>query len=236
MRFTSRDWRPVALAAVVALALPAVFVGNALLLLVHPWLVDAQYALPGFPEPYIDLASDQRSGLAGTGVRAISPWNGDGVELLRDARLPGGEPAFDSREVAHMSDVRAVVAGFMVAWMIGVVALTGSVIALHRAGAGALLWRGLGWGAGATLAAFAALGLYMLADFDAFFTSFHGVFFEGDSWRFASDDTLLSLYPDQFWGFAAGAAAVLILLQAVGALLASRRRSSRPAETHRGGT
>ena len=48
--------------------------------------------------------------------------------------------------------------------------------------------------------------LAMLADFDAFFDTFHGVFFDGDSWRFQHGDTLLGLYPDTFWVLAAGAA------------------------------
>jgi len=211
-----------AIAIAVAIALPVVFVGNALLVLVHPWLVDVQYALPGFPDPLIGLSGEQRADLAATGVRSISPWESDGVELLRDARLPNGMAAFDAREVAHMGDVRAVVSGFMVAWLAGVAALAASALALRRVGAAGSLRRALGWGASATLAGFAALGLFMLVDFDAFFTAFHGVFFEGDSWRFASDDTLRSLYPDEFWGVAAGVTAGLIVLQAVVVLWRAR--------------
>ena len=29
--------------------------------------------------------------------------------------------------------------------------------------------------------------------------SFHRIFFEGDTWRFPSSDTLIRLYPDAFW-------------------------------------
>ena len=39
----------------------------------------------------------------------------------------------------------------------------------------------------------------MLLGFDRFFDDFHGVFFEGDSWRFARGDTLLRIYPERFW-------------------------------------
>lgn len=222
-----RAWASTALALVVAGVLPFVFVGNALLVLAQPWMVDAQYALPGFPEPLIELSGDQRSDLAATGVRSISPWRGGGIDLLREARLPGGGPAFDEREVAHMSDVRGVVSGFMVAWLAGVAVLLAAGLTLRGRGSGTLMRRALGWGAVATLAGFAALGLYMLADFDGFFTAFHGVFFEGDSWRFASDDTLRSLYPDEFWGAAAGGAAGLIVAQAGVVLWRSRRGAPR---------
>ena len=145
-------------------------------------------------------------------MRSISPWNGDGVELLRAARLPDGAPAFDAREIAHMSDVRGVVRGFMVAWLAGVVALVAGALALR--GSPPALRRALTRGSLATLVLFAALGLLMLVGFDSFFTGFHGLFFEGDSWRFADGSTLLSLYPDAFWSVAGGAAAVLVLAQA----------------------
>jgi integral membrane protein (TIGR01906 family) len=204
-------WRA-ALAVLLALAVPAVLVGNALLVTVQPWTIDAQYALPGFPDPAIALSGAEREHLAKDGVRSISPWNGDGVELLRRARLTGGAAAFDAREIAHMSDVRAVVRGFFAAWLAGLAVLLAGWLALRHEPA--LLRRALAWGAAATLALFAALGLLMLVGFDAFFTSFHGLFFDGDSWRFADDSTLLSLYPDAFWGVAGGVVAALVLLQA----------------------
>ena len=47
--------------------------------------------------------------------------------------------------------------------------------------------------------ALALLVPVMLLGFDRFFEDFHGVFFEGDSWRFARGDTLLRIYPEQFW-------------------------------------
>jgi integral membrane protein (TIGR01906 family) len=219
--------RTTLLPLLVAAALPAFFIGNALLVLLHPWLIDAQYALPGFPDDGLGLTGDERRELAHTGVQSIAVWDGAGIERLRDARLPDGAPAFGAREITHMEDVRAVVTGFAWAWVAGVVALFAGAFALRRRHEPAALARGLRWGAWLTLGSFAALALVMLVDFDAFFDGFHGIFFSGDSWRFADDDTLLALYPDTFWGVAAGATAALVIGQALIAFLVAKRVNDR---------
>jgi integral membrane protein (TIGR01906 family) len=219
--------RTTLLALVIALALPAFLIGNALLVLVHPWLVEAQYALPGFPDDGLGLAEDDRRELAHAGVRSISFWDGSGIDRLREARLPGGAPAFGAREVSHMEDVRSVVTGFAWAWLAAVAALCAISFVLVRSGRRDALAQGLRRGARLTLAAFAVLALLMLVDFDAFFDGFHAVFFSGDSWRFADDDTLLALYPDTFWVIAASATAVLVIGQALLVQFLARRVGDR---------
>ena len=219
--------RATALSLLVTFALPAVLIGNALLVMVWPWLVDALYALPGFPDDGLGLADAERRELAHAGVRSIAFWDGAGIDRLREARLPDGRPAFGAREIAHMEDVRAVMTGFAWASIAGLATLCASVFALRRGGARLALARALRWGAWLTLGAFAILALVMFADFDYFFESFHGVFFDGDSWRFADGDTLLGLYPDSFWVLAAGATAALVIFQALAVLLAARRVNDR---------
>ena len=39
----------------------------------------------------------------------------------------------------------------------------------------------------------------ILLGFDGFFVRFHEVFFAGDTWRFNNADTLIRIYPEQFW-------------------------------------
>jgi hypothetical protein len=213
-----------ALSALIVVAVPVVLVGNTLLVLVNPWFVHAQYAVPGFPDDSRGLSDGERTELAVTGIRSIRPGSG-GVELLREARLPSGGPAFEEREIQHMEDVRRLVAGSLIAWAIALVLGVGAVLALRRINgppAFRLPWthargpvrRALVGGAYLTIAAMALAGLVMLVDFDLFFDGFHGVFFEGDSWQFDDGDTLLQLYPDFFWGVAGGTMAALVTLQA----------------------
>ena len=51
--------------------------------------------------------------------------------------------------------------------------------------------------------------------FDSFFTRFHEMFFEGDSWRFADTDTLIRVYPEGFWVDVSRIAAALTVGQAL---------------------
>jgi integral membrane protein (TIGR01906 family) len=215
--------------AALALAVPIVLVGNALWVLLGPWLVDVAYALPGFPDDHGGLGGEQRAALADTGMSAVRPFGGD-ADLLRGAELPDGREAFAPAEIRHMEDVRELIAGFLVAWAAALAVGVAAGARLYRRAGIAAVARSLRVGALGTLAAIAAIGLFALVAFDAFFTAFHGVFFEGDSWRFDDGATLRRLYPDAFWTFASAALALLAAIQA-GALTTAlsplARRSAR---------
>ena len=213
-----------ALTVLIAAAVPIVLLGNALWLLVNPWLVDVQYALPGFPdEPALSDAA--RKDLAVTGIDSVRPWGG-GVELLREARLPSGDPAFTEREIQHMEDVRGLLAAFLTVWAISLGIAIAAALALRRIAGPGSIERALGRGAIVSLVAIAVIGLVMLVNFEFFFDGFHGIFFEGDSWRFNETYTLRQLYPDYFWAVAGGGAAALVLLQAAAMLAVVRRRAN----------
>ncbi len=196
------------------LAVPSILLGNALIILLVPWLADLIYALPGFPEDPLGLAGGSRTELAETGIRSIWPV-GAGTELLETATLPDGQPAFQPKEINHMEDVSGLVKASLLVWLVALVAGGASGFALvKRAGRGALR-AALGRGAWLTLIIMAIAGLVMLIAFDAFFDGFHSVFFEGDSWRFADGSTLRRIYPDEFWGIAFGLFAVIALVEAL---------------------
>jgi uncharacterized membrane protein len=72
------------------------------------------------------------------------------------------------------------------------------------------------------LALAAFVGVLLLVNYDWFVTGFHSLFFDGDSWRFAEDDTLRRLFPDQFWGITAAVVAGAAVLQAVAVLALAR--------------
>lgn len=214
-------WRRVAI-VLGAFAVPPVAVAAALLVLAHPWAVDVSYALPGFPEPRIEIADDERSRLAAVGVRAIQPWRPEGIEAMTEAQRDSGETAFVAEELRHFEDVRDLVGIFLVLGAVGLllIALAAAVPMVRP-----LLVPGLRAGALTTLGAFAVLSLLMLVGFGTFFDGFHEVFFEGDSWRLPPEGTVRSLFPDEFWAMMGAAMAVLALAQAVVILLIARSRS-----------
>ena len=201
--------------------MPLVLIGNALWLLVTPAFVGILYGLLGIPGPIEGLSAPGARDLGMDGVWSIHP-GGEGVDVLRRARFEDGSAAFIEPEVRHMADVRAVVAGAYAAWAIAVLAGAMSAFALRHSGRAGAVRRALRTGAGLTLAAMLLLALAMAVSFGAVFEAFHGVFFAGDSWRFASDSTLLKLYPLSFWTAAGATAAGLIALQAIGTRLGTR--------------
>lgn len=209
-----RRWLPASLTALVALAIPALLLGNGLWLLANGWYVHVAYARPGFPDDRYGLTKSERTELAIVGLRSIQSVNRDGVDVLREASLPDGSPAFGDREIAHMADVRGLVGRILLAHAIALGAIAAAFAGLRALRVRAAFARGLVLGGGLTLVLAAALGVLMLASFDRFFVQFHEALFAGDSWRFRSTDTLLRLYPDAFWSDFGAALAILTVAQA----------------------
>ena len=103
-----------------------------------------------------------------------------------------------------------------------VVCLVVLALALCRGRSRDLVPRGLLAGGIATLGVAALAVPFVLLGFDRFFTRFHELFFEGDSWRFSTRDTLIRLYPEQLWRDVSILAAVLTVCQAVVVALVAR--------------
>jgi len=211
---------PRALVVAVALAVGPVLTGSALLVLAHPWAVEAAYALPGFPEPRIALGDGERSRLAAVGTHAVQPWRPGAVEAMRTARREDGRPAFAREELEHFEDVRTVVLAFLLA---GAAALAIIALAAALARDRSILRRGLIAGSRLTVAGFAVLGALMLVGFDAFFDAFHALFFEAGTWQLPSLGTARSLYPDALWALMGGAMVALVLAQSAAIVVALRR-------------
>jgi integral membrane protein (TIGR01906 family) len=211
------------LIAVIAAAVPLIVLGNALVVLLIPWFADFQYALPGFPDDAFGLSGSAREELGALGIRSIWPV-GPGPELLVDARLPDGAAAFNAGEVRHMADVRDLVRVSFVLWLAALAAAAGAAWGLGRLSRRDDIRRGLGIGAAITAILLVLAGLAMAIDFEAIFDGFHRLFFEQGTWTFSDDETLRRLYPDAFWGIAAGLFAGLATAQAVALFFWARRR------------
>jgi integral membrane protein (TIGR01906 family) len=205
----------VLLVLVVALAVPPILVVNGLRVLATDTFVRFEYGRDGFPSDRYGLTREQRTRLALLGLESISP-GGRGVDLLRAARLPDGSAAFDQRELRHMEDVRSVFGAALRLQLVAMVAIAVLALVLARTRRFALaVPTGLLAGALATLAVAVLAVPVILLGFDSFFVRFHEIFFEADTWRFSSTDTLLRLYPEIFWQHTSQLAATITVLQAV---------------------
>jgi integral membrane protein (TIGR01906 family) len=202
----------VALVVAIAIVVPPVLIVNALRVLATGaytrWELDRLE-----PDRY-GLTEAQRESLAVLGLESIRPGS-QGIVLLERATLPDGSPAFDERELSHMGDVRRVFGGALRAQLIGLIAIAALALALARTRLRTVVPRGLLVGALATLAIAILLVPLILLGFDSFFTRFHEMFFEEDSWRFSNTDTLIRVYPERFWVDVSQLAALLTVTQAV---------------------
>jgi len=203
------------LTCAVALLVPGILVVNGIRLLANDWYVEAVYDNGGIPDDPHGLTGAQRDDLALTGLRSILPQHDEGVGLLREARLPGGDPAFDARELRHMQDVRDIVGGLYIGHLAALGAIALLAFALARTGARALVPKGLRAGAVLTLGIAAFAGLLLLIEADWFSTGFHTLFFEGESWRFDEADTLRRLYPERFWTITSAILTAAAIVQAL---------------------
>jgi integral membrane protein (TIGR01906 family) len=219
-------------AVLVAVSVPMILVVNGFRVLATDAFVEWELGRDGFPPDLYGFDTEQRTALAKLGLRSIEPGS-EGIVLLERATLPDGSPAFGDRELTHMRDVRTL---FGAALRVQLVALL-SIVAL-----GLLLWRtrlraavpaGLLAGSLATLAIAVLAVPVILLGFDGFFVRFHEIFFSGDSWEFSNADTLIRIYPEQFWVDVSRLTAALAVAQAIvlGALSwwwlrAARRRAA----------
>ena len=202
--------------AIITILVPAMLVVNVIRVLANDWYFHFEYAKPEFPPDAYGLTQEQRTELALTGLHSVLPQSAEGIDLLRRARLPDGNPAFNERELGHMEDVRSLIGQVYRLHLIALAAIAALAIGLNRsARMKAVVPRGLQAGSILTLVIAAGLIAYILVDFRTFFTQFHQIFFEGDTWMFLYTDTLIRLYPIQFWSDAATYIGVGTVAQAV---------------------
>lgn len=204
------------LSHLISLLTPLALIGLALRILLTPLFYTVEYNLPHFPADEYGFTKEDRFKWAEPSVKYLV--NNADISYLGDLQFEDGSPLYNERELSHMEDVKDVVQGSLRVWHITLVILI--FIALVSAQKGWLpeyldgLRRGGWWmiGLAVTLGLIAGAGILLNPDiFWAFFSWFHSIFFEGDSWLFHYSDTLIRLFPIRFWQDAALWAAVISL-------------------------
>jgi integral membrane protein (TIGR01906 family) len=158
--------------------------------------------------------------------------NADGIAYLGDLTFDDGSPLFNGRELGHMADVKIVTQTvFGVGVAVFLLALLASAFLWRNPSTRDDLWAGLKSGSLITLGLIAAIVLLSIFSWDVFFTGFHQMFFAQGTWQFLYSDTLIRLFPEQFWFDAALVIGTLTLLGAITILIISfRAGKSRPNE------
>jgi integral membrane protein (TIGR01906 family) len=209
------------LIAAIALTVPFLLVVGNIRLVANPWFIQFEYNRSGFPADAYGFTLEQRTPLALAGLYSVVP-EGAGMIELEQAKLLNGEPAFTAREIKHMLDVRVLMATvFPLALIIGGVLIVLAIVLRKSPKYSDVVPQGLRAGSTLTLILLAGLITYVLINFEAFFLQFHQLFFEGDSFAFRYDDTLIRLYPEQLWSDASILIGALTGVMAMALLAAS---------------
>lgn len=180
--------------------------------------LEFEYNRPGFPDDYYGMTREQRLYYAPFAITYL--LTDEGIDYLADLEFPDGEPLFNARELRHMRDVKIVTQiAFAFAIGSGLLALTSAIFLRFRTRA--VLRKSLIQGAMLTLGIVAAIILLAILNWSYFFTAFHALFFEGGTWYFLYSDSLIRLFPEQFWFDAAIGIGAITVLGALTALFAA---------------
>lgn len=204
------------LSFLVSLLVPLALIGTAVRILLTPVYFNIEYRMPYFPADEYGFTLQDRLHWAPFAVEYLV--NSADVSYLGDLNFEDGSPLYNERELSHMADVKNVVRGALNVWYIS---LAGLFLLAFLAKRGDWVYeyihalrRGGLWMIGLAVALGAIVGVGIAASPDLFwqfFTFFHSLFFEGDSWLFYFSDTLIRLFPIRFWQDAFLWAAVLAL-------------------------
>ncbi|HST73214.1 MAG TPA: TIGR01906 family membrane protein [Kocuria rosea] len=201
-----------------AVVLPLALLAAAVRTVATPLFLWAEYHRPGFPADRYGFSTDERMILGSYGLDYVLNWAPAG--FLGDLRGADGTRLFLSSEVAHMTDVKVVLQSALAA--VAVLALLGIVSSLYlRAKAPGAASGALFFGSWLTVVLLVLLAVGAVLGWQQFFTLFHSLFFAEGSWTFRASDTLIRLYPTQFWMDAAIAVGVLALLGALAVMVAT---------------
>jgi integral membrane protein (TIGR01906 family) len=213
-------------AAAVILALPWFLALTSLLPLISPAFLRLQYARPDVP-PSSRFTPEERQTVAEAAAHYLI--SGEGIDYLANIADADGTPLFNDRELTHMVDVKILLGKAIKIDIVLALVLAASLAILlgredtrHRTPFYLLV--------GALVAPTLAVAAMIVVplQFRWFFVEFHHVFFEGESWLFPRSDTLIQLFPEQFWFDALQAWLFLILALsitlAVGAYAWMRRK------------
>ncbi|MEW6028639.1 MAG: TIGR01906 family membrane protein [Chloroflexota bacterium] len=204
------------LSILTTLLTPIFLIGLALRLLLTPVFPQIEYRMPGFPPDEYGFTLQDRLHWSKFAVEYLV--NDADISYLGALQFEDSSPLFNERELSHMDDVKSVTRGALAAFYAAVLVLAalglwawrGDWLPAFRQG----LRRG-GWlmvALAALIGVIVAAGMFLSPDlFWAFFSGFHTLFFEGDSWLFLYSDTLIRLFPLRFWQDAFLWAAVIAL-------------------------
>jgi integral membrane protein (TIGR01906 family) len=165
-------------------------------ILLSPVFIQLEYRRPGFPPDPFGFSTEERIHWAD--VSRIFLLSGERPEYYSQFTLRDGSPLYNEREIQHMVDVQKLVAKAMLLLAIcGPIFLAAAIYLLAKDRSA--LRKSLSIAASITLLLLLATAVGAALVWDWIFVTFHHVFFTGDTWLFPYSDSLIRLFPVEFW-------------------------------------
>ncbi len=221
------------LAGLVSLLTPLFLLGLALRIMLAPWFLHVEYRMPYFPADEYGFTTADRLHWAPFALDYLI--NNADVSYLADLKFEDGTPLYNSRELSHMQDVQRVTQAALKTWLAGTALLVLLGLWAWKAGWMPAYLGGLRRGGWLMLTLTAAIAVFAITGFWQFFTLFHALFFQGDSWLFDYSDTLIRLFPIRFWQDVFICVGVLVIGGALALVLGLRGRHTAPPSAESGG-
>ncbi|MGO4471900.1 TIGR01906 family membrane protein [Arthrobacter sp. M-10] len=203
---------------------PVVLLVLAIRAVASPLFLWVEYYRPGFPGDGYGFNADDRMTYGSYALDYLSNWSGP--RYLGELVNQNGEKLFKEGEVSHMADVKTVMLSAFGAGALMIIIGIIAMLYLRKRSTGGIR-RGMFAGSIVTLVLILGLGTLAALGWQQFFTDFHHIFFANGTWTFALDDTLIRLFPGQYWmdsGIAIGALVFITALLTLIFTWPTRRR------------
>jgi integral membrane protein (TIGR01906 family) len=188
--------------------------GSARLLATDAYL-DFEYGKTSFPPDLFGFTAQQRFELASTNIHYVRAHLPD--DALASQTLDG-RAIYNPREVSHMADVQSVFQVILRVWQVALVLLILFGIILWQNGERIVFASAIQSGGLLTSGIILMIAVLAIFAWQFWFNTFHLFFFQPGSWLFSYSDTLIRLFPVEFWFDATLAISTLSL---IGGLIAA---------------
>jgi len=181
----------------VIITLPLLLILTSIRLILTPIFLEIEYRAPGFPHDLYGFNLEDRLYFSDLAREYLI--NSSDINFLGSLRLEDGLPLFSERELGHMEDVKHLTKSALSLWYGLILSYTLIIIVVWKSGNWVDLFRSLLKGSWITVGFVGIIAIGVLLSFNSLFTFFHTIFFEGDTWLFSYNDSLIRLFPLRFW-------------------------------------
>ena len=186
-----------AILLLVMITLPLLIIITSIRLILTPLFLEVEYRLPGFPQDLYGFNLEDR--LHWSDISRQYLLNFRDIDFLGSRNLDNGQSLFNERELGHMEDVKILTRSVLIVWYFLIILTVIIFLWVWKNGGLIEFWDSVSSGGWIALGLVGTITIGVMLNFNALFTFFHQIFFEGDSWLFSYSDSLIRLFPLRFW-------------------------------------